>query len=314
MNLTRRELLAGALSSTLLSAAPKSRYTVGITTNTRGGWENDVWQSFHDAQAIGYRNVESFIHYFVDFWDNPQELKKRIDDIGVAFVTISNGGPLEMHFEDAAKHDKIVADHLKLARFIKNFGCNHLKINLGPRRPQGTTADDLKYMADALNKVGARLTEEGVKLAPHAHMWSQFENRKEIDYVLANTDPKHVYFVLDTGHITLAGIDPVELAGKLGHRILEFHLKDCKPEWKGGAKTRLDRPDMMNDPPFHHLGYGGVDFPRIKATLDKIGWQGFWTVELDSSPTLGPKESARRSFVYLKERLKLHPSSFAPRT
>lgn len=48
-----------------------------------------------------------------------------------------------MHFEDPAKHDKIVADHLKLARFIKNFGCNHLKINLGSRRQQGTSADDL---------------------------------------------------------------------------------------------------------------------------------------------------------------------------
>jgi len=85
-------------------------------------------------------------------------------------------------------------------------------------------------------------------------MWSQFENRREIDYVLGHTNPKHVWFVLDTGHITMAGMDPVELARTLGHRIVEFHMKDTKPEWRGGAKTRLDRPDMMNDPPFFPLG------------------------------------------------------------
>jgi len=30
--------------------------------------------------------------------------------------TISNGGPLEMHFEDPAKHDKILEDHMRLVR------------------------------------------------------------------------------------------------------------------------------------------------------------------------------------------------------
>jgi hypothetical protein len=38
-------------------------------------------------------------------------------------------------------------------------------------------------------------------------MWSQLENRHEIDHLMANTDPKHVMLVLDTGHINMAGID-----------------------------------------------------------------------------------------------------------
>lgn len=111
--------------------------------------------------------------------------------------------------------------------------------------------------------------------------------------------------MLDTGHITLAGIDPVELTRTLGHRIAEFHLKDTRPENRGGAKTRLDRPDVMKDPPFFPLGHGGVDFPAIKAHLDKIGWQGNLTVELDSSPFRPPKESARISKNYLEKTLGL---------
>jgi inosose dehydratase len=304
MQTYRRQFLryVSALAAAPVFAAP-SRYRVGITTNTRGGWEKDVFLSFREAREVGYSNVESFIHYFVDYWDRPQDLQKTISEIGVRFVTISNGGPLEMHFEDPSKHGRIIEDHLRLVRFIKRFGCDHMKINLGPRRPEGTTDEDLKHIAAVLEQLGRRLTEEGVKLAPHAHMWSQFENRREIDYVMQNTDPKHVHFVLDTGHITMAGIDPVELARKLGHRIVEFHMKDTKPENRGGAKTRLGKMDGMNDPCFFPLGSGGVEFPELKAYLDKIGWQGWLTVELDTSPWRPPKESARISRKYLENTL-----------
>lgn len=307
MSINRREFVqvSSALMAARAFAASSERYRVGITSNTRGGWEKDVFLSFREAREVGYSNVESFIHYFVDYWEKPQELQKKIDEIGVKFVTISNGAPLEMHFEDPSKHDQIYKDHLRLVRFNNNFGCKHLKINLGPRRPEGTTDEDLKNMAKALQELGRRISDLGVKFAPHAHMWSQFENRREIDYIMENTDPKHVHFVLDTGHITMAGIDPVELARKLGHRIVEFHMKDVKPENRGGAKTRLAKMDGMNDPCFFPLGNGGVDFPGLKAHLDKIAWQGWLTVELDTSPWRPPKESARISREYIEQKLKI---------
>src|SRR5690349_24592223 len=97
----RREFLQSSclLAAADLFAAQKAQYRVGITTNTRGGWEKDVFLSFREAREAGYSNVESFIHYFVDYWDKPDALKRRIADIGVRFVTISNGAPLETHFE-----------------------------------------------------------------------------------------------------------------------------------------------------------------------------------------------------------------------
>jgi inosose dehydratase len=303
MLFTRRQLLAAAAAPVMAAAKPD--YRVGITTNTRGGWEKDVFLSFREARQAGYRYVESFANYFTPYFDKPDELRRKIDEIGVQFVTISNGGPMEMHFEDAARRQKILDDHLRLVRFIKLFGCDHLKINTGPRRPTGTTADDLKTMAQTLNELGRRISGEGLRFGVHAHMWTQFENRHEIDTIMETTDPKHVWFVLDTGHITMAGIDPVELTRALGHRIIEFHLKDVKPEHRGGARQRLERNDPMKDPIFFPLGAGGVDFPGIKAHLDKIGWQGWWTVELDSSPARPPIESARVSREYIEKRLKV---------
>lgn len=265
--------------------------------------------SFREAHQAGYRNVESFYHYFVDYVDKPEALQKQIDQIGVRFVTISNGAPMEMHFEDPARHEKIIEEHLRLVRFIKRFGCTHLKINTGPRRKEGTTSEDLSAMAKVLNVIGKRsLEEEGVKFAVHAHMWSQFENRREIDFIMKETSPRHVFFVLDTGHITMAGIDPVELTKQLEHRIVEFHLKDVDPKHKGGAKHREAVHEAMTKPLFFPLGYGGVDFPAIKAHLDSISWRGFLTVELDSSPYRPPIESARMSRDYLEKQLGLKVS------
>jgi inosose dehydratase len=300
--LTRRAFVAGAAAA-LLRAEAEARYRVGITTNTRGGWEKDVFLSFREAHEAGFQYVESFIDYFGDYVDTPDALLKKTAAMGIKFDTISNGGRMEMHFEDPAKHEKILEQHMRLVRFIKHLGCDHLKINSGPRRTNGTTDQDLKNMALVFNLLGKRISAEGLKFGVHAHMWTQFENRHEIDSILGATDPQHVWFVLDTGHITMAGIDPVELTHTLGHRIIEFHLKDTKPEYRGGARHRLERNDAMKDPIFFPLGKGGVDFPAIKARLDEIGWRGWLTVELDSSPDRLPKESARISKDYIQDKL-----------
>src|SRR5216110_1195540 len=104
MNVSRRQLLASIpAAGRLAMAASDTRYRVGITTNTRGGWEKDVFLSFREAHEAGFRYVESFINYFMAYLDKPSELRRQIDEIGVKFVTISNGGPLEMAFEDPSK-------------------------------------------------------------------------------------------------------------------------------------------------------------------------------------------------------------------
>ena len=301
--ITRRSVVALA---PILAAAGKARYRVGVTNNTRGGWETDFWLATRESHEVGYRNVETFISYLKDSIDKPADVLAKAKAIGVGFITVSNAGPMEMAFNNPAKQSQILHEHTKLARFVRALGGNHLKINLGPRRPTGTTDEDLKALSDTVDLLGKRTAAEGVRLAIHPHMWSQFENRREVDFVLSRTDPKTVAVVLDTGHITLAGMDPVELTKTLGHRIVEFHLKDTKPATRGGARERIERPDMIKDPPFFPLGSGGVDFVAIKKHLDSIGWQGWLTTELDSSPFRPPKESAAISLRYLRDTMKVN--------
>ena len=310
--LTRRTFLqaacVAATSPLSYAFAPShSSLSIGITTNTRGGWEKDLIKSFRESAEVGFRAVETFYSYILPYWDKPEEMKMILEEFKLRFVTVSNGGPMAMQFEDAALAERIIDEHLKLVRWIKGFGCTHLKINTGQRRPEGTTTADLKQMAKTMNVLGRRISDEGLKFGVHAHLWTQLQDRKEIDQLMDLTDPNHVYLVLDTGHINMAGIDPVELTSVYANRIVEFHLKDCKPEDRGGHKGPTPKREGYADKGkriFYELGKGGVDFPTILAVLRKKHWKGWLTVELDSTDTT-PRDSATQSKKYLNETLGL---------
>ena len=49
----------------------------------------------------------------------------------------------------------------------------------------------------------------------------------------------------------------------------------------------------------------GVDFLGLKAYLDSINWKGFLVVELDTSPWRPPKESARITAEYIRNKMKI---------
>jgi sugar phosphate isomerase/epimerase len=308
MNRRQFFLSASATAATvtrIFGADP--RYRIGYTTNTRGGWEGDPFKGFAEAREVGFHYVEAFATALSEYYPNDAwGLQQKMDKIGVRFVAITGGARGgDTHFEDPARRQAVIENHLGVVRFSKKFGADHQKTNLGGRRPGGTTDEDLKNIAETLNILGKRINEEmGMRFGPHAHLGSQFQNQHEIDYVMANTDPKYVGLTLDTGHITMAGMDPLALAKKLGHRVVEFHLKDTKPEDRGGTKS-VPAPtvDQMKDPYFFPLGNGGVDFLALKAYLDSIQWKGFLVVELDTSPWRPPKESARITADYIQKKM-----------
>jgi inosose dehydratase len=315
--MNRREFLLSASTVALgvhriFGAEP--RYRIGYTSNTRTAdpattWGGDPFRGFTEAHSVGFNFVEAFATSLSAFYsDDVAGLKKRIDEIGVRFAAITGGARGgSTHFEDPAARQAVIENHLGVVRFSKKFGCDHQKTNLGARRPEGTTQEDLKNIAETVEILGRRsLEEEGIPFGIHAHLGSQFQTQDEIDYLMSHTDPKHVRFVLDTGHTTMAGMDPVALAKKLGHRIVEFHLKDAKPEDRGGTKNVPGKGvDEIKDPYFFPLGTGGVDFLALKAHLDSIQWKGFLVVELDTSPWRPPIESARMSADYLRNTMKI---------
>ena len=292
---------------------PQQPYRIGYTTDTRGGWEGEPFKGMRECRDVGFRYMEIFGTSFcrsdtLYYPDNAEALMRRIFEIGVNFVSVSGGSAAgNTRFEDMDSRAAVVENHFSMARFSRRFGCQVQKTNTGRRRPGGTTDEDLKVMAGTLDVLGKRMSEElDMQLGVHAHLNSQLQTQHEVEYIMANTDPKYVGLVIDTGHITMAGMDPLALAKKYGKRVLEYHLKDTKSEDRGGTKN-VPGPEVnqMKNPFFFPLGEGGVDFVGLKAYLDSMEWRGFLNVELDTSPWRPPQESAKISATYIQNVLKI---------
>jgi inosose dehydratase len=288
-------------------------FRIGYTTNTRGGWEGDPFKGMREGREVGFRYMEIFGASFcrpesLYYPDDAEGLMRRIFEIGVNFVSITGGSAKgSTRFEDPASRDAVIENHFNMARFSRRFGCRVQKTNTGRRRPGGTTDEDLKVMSDTLNALGKRMLDElDMQLGVHPHLGSQLQSEHELAFIMSHTDPQYVGLVLDTGHFTMAGMDPLAQGKKYGKRVLEYHLKDTKPEDRGGTK-RVPGPevDLMKDPYFLPLGSGGVDFPGLLAYLEGIQWRGFLNVELDSSPFRSPKESAEITAKYIREVLRI---------
>lgn len=324
----------------------QQQFRIGYTTNTRGGWEGDPFVGISEGRDAGFRYFEIFGSSFcatkdgleplprdtqkmkawpdgyswkypagprpkreVYYPDRWEALQHRMYEIGAQFIAITGGAAGgSTAFHDPARRQDVVDNHFNMTRFSRRFGCDHQKTNTGSRKQPGGTPDaDLKEIALTLDLLGKRIREElGMTFGVHPHLGSQIQNRHEIDVIMDATRPENVGLVLDTGHITMAGIDPLELARALGPRVVEYHLKDTARADRGGTRN-VPGPgrDMMNDPYFYPLGEGGVDFPGLLAYLRSIGWRGDLNVELDTSPWRPPVASARITAAYIRNVLKL---------
>jgi sugar phosphate isomerase/epimerase len=326
--------------------AQQQQFRVGYTTNTRGGWEGSPFVGISEARDVGFRYFEIFGSSFcatpdgmepaprdtqkMKSWENGyswkypsgtrpkrevyypdrwEALQHRMYEIGAQFTAVTGGAAGgSVAFHDPAQRQAVVDNHFNMTHFSRRFGCDHQKTNAGPRKqPNGTPLEDLKEIAKTCDLLGRRIREElGMKFGIHAHLGSQIQNEHETMFIMENTRPENVGLVLDTGHITMAGMDPVALAKKLGQRVIEYHFKDTKREDRGGTKNvPLPSRDMMNDPYFYPMGEGGVDFPAIVSYLKSIAWRGHLNVELDTSPWRPPKESARITANYIRNTLKI---------
>jgi inosose dehydratase len=311
--ITRRQLAAAGLALPALFAsralgAGKADITVGITVDTRPDWsgpENFI-RSIDEASAVGFHRIETFWQYVARWEDNPQGLKDELSKRHLTLETVSNGGGMRTDFVDPSQRDGVIEDHMKLVRFIKWFDCDHLKINIGGKHGPGNRTKDYKEMATTFNEIGKRMTDLGMKFGIHAHLGSAFQTKQDVDAILEMTNPKNVYFVVDTGHTTMAGMDPVQLTRTYVSRIIEYHIKDVAPEDKGGHKGELKGPynTTADNRIFFEMGKGGVDFPAIKKILDDNNWKGWWTIELDRTGTTA-KESCAIAKKYLENVMKL---------
>lgn len=164
-----------------------------------------------------------------------------------------------------------------------------------------------------LKRLVARAGEEGLEVALHQHWGMAVERSRHLERVLANTD---VSLCLDTGHMFLAGIDPLEVARSVPDRVAHVHLKDV--EDSAAARVRAGEipfREAVKAGLFRPLGAGDVDIRGVVTALEEAGYQGWYVIEQDKvlrqPPPVrkGPVEDASVSVGYLRDLARLMEGS-----
>jgi inosose dehydratase len=125
--------------------------------------------------------------------------------------------------------------------------------------------------------------QHGLRTSFHPHISTYVESRWEVEKLLELTD---VSLTLDTGHLYLAGADPVDCVRSWPGRINHVHLKDVRIDvlQRAKAEHRTDFDEWWADVSVP-LGQGDVDLDGMLAALAAARYDGWLVVEQDRAPT-----------------------------
>ena len=127
-----------------------------------------------------------------------------------------------------------------------------------------------------------RLASEGMQLVYHHHMGTVIETDNDVDRMMQLTRPA-VHLLLDTGHLTFAGADPVAVTRKHRRRISHVHTKDVRAEVLAEVRQRdVSFLDAVVAGVYTVPGDGLVDYPAVFAQL--AGYDGWVVVEAEQDP------------------------------
>jgi inosose dehydratase len=171
----------------------------------------------------------------------------------------------------------------------------------GSQRLDDSEWDALRRGISSADEIGRT---RGLVVALHPHYGTLIENEEQIERIMTTTS---VSLCLDTGHLTVAGVDPLLIARAADGRVAHVHLKDVD----AGTAARLRAGeigyrDAVRAGLYRPLGEGDVDLEPVLRRLDAAGYSGWYVVEEDAVIDAEPEESlpldhAIRSLRYLEE-------------
>lgn len=150
------------------------------------------------------------------------------------------------------------------------------------KRPR-LAQSEWKPFCQKLDEIGRYLKKNGLALAYHHHMGTVIQAEDEVDRMMEGT--KSVGLLLDTGHLTFAGGDPMRALRRHAKRIVHVHCKDIrKDKLEQARKKDWSFLDAVVGDVFAVPGDGSIDFDPLLKSLASAGYAGWLVVEADQDP------------------------------
>lgn len=169
--------------------------------------------------------------------------------------------------------------------FCETSRCVHGEMETPVRnRPQMSPAEWPVFL-ERLEEVAQYLEREGVSMAYHHHMGTVIETEADIDRMMQGAPS--VGLLLDSGHLTFAGGDPVAVAKRYAKRIKHVHCKDIrKPVMEDAINRNLSFLQSVLNGTFTVPGDGCVDYPSLFTVLKESDYSGWLVVEAEQDPAI----------------------------
>ncbi|MSS84071.1 myo-inosose-2 dehydratase [Actinomycetaceae bacterium WB03_NA08] len=164
------------------------------------------------------------------------------------------------------------------------------------------TDEEWDRLTTGLERLGELAAETGQRIVYHHHMGTGVQSAAEIDRLMENTDPEKVSLLLDTGHLTFAGEDPMAVAEKHFDRIGHVHLKDIRPDVLQRVKDeKMSFLDGVKAGVFTVPGDGFVEIQPVVKKFADSDYEGWFVVEAEQDPALAnPLEYALMARDYIR--------------
>jgi inosose dehydratase len=172
----------------------------------------------------------------------------------------------------------------KVMVFCEVSRCVHgdRKIPLS-RRPK-LHESEWQEFAHRLDQVAHHMLKQlNLKMAYHHHMGTVIQAEDEVDRMMDST--QNVGLLLDSGHLTFAGGDPLRALKRHARRIVHVHCKDIRKDKLALARKQdMSFLDAVLADVFAVPGDGSIDFAPLLEGLAKAGYSGWLVVEADQDP------------------------------
>lgn len=291
----------------------RSRILLGITPT---GWTNDdlpalgdeigFEQCISEMALAGYEGCSVGHKYPTDI----DELKQALELRGLRVSEPWHS----TYFTVNEMRDQTIQGFKDRMAFIKTMGGTDIglaelghavhqqPVALKPNKPIFSD-EQWKRMVEGLNELGQLAEAESMKLCYHHHMGTGVQTREEVDRLMADTDPRYVHLLFDTGHLYWSGDDPLALARDHCDRIKHVHLKDIRRD----RMVQCDREgrsflEGVEAGVFTVPGDGDIDFAPIFQALAEGGFEGWMIVEAEQDPAKAhPLTYAKKAREYLRD-------------
>ena len=241
-----------------------------------------------DCQAIGFDGIEKG-HKLPT---TPDGLKAALDPRGLKFVSGWHSTNLLVNDVETEKRamqpflDLLRAMGSKLIIVCETSNAIHGDDQTAVNDRPVLAPDQWDNFGQGIEALAAFAAGQGITLVYHHHMGTIVETEAEIDRLMQVTGP-HTHLLLDTGHCSFGGGDPLAVARRHMGRVAHIHAKNIRPAvMKEVREKRLSFLEGVRRGVFTVPGdpEGCVDFTSVLKVAAEHFYQGWLVIEAEQDP------------------------------